>query len=932
MNDSIRVGNRWLYVLFFYWLTSGDLHAQVITGKVQDAKTLKPLHFANVFLNATTLSAMTDANGEFILNNIRQPGLYDLVASLGGYTDVKLSVSVTINEEVTANIKLIPLEKEILEGDTPVKRDAAWEKNLKKFEKVFLGNDDLADSCTIVNPWVIYFPEETILKKFIAKAHAPIEIDNKALGYKILFYLNIFWADDAGYFISGNVRFDEMQGADEAERLQWHIHRRSSYQHSVHHLFRSIIDRQVGDEGFHLYAEKPGFEKESARSNNFRTDLGKRVTAYDTSNMVMADEQADMYKITLKGRVEVHFVKEPSPEPVYNDLPHQVSWIKLKKDFVIVNKHGNEFSPENFIITGDMSTDRVARMLPLNYDPDKPLSEIDESVLLHFQEKIYVHTDKPYYYPGEPFWFKGYVNYRTPALRDSLSGTAYVEIINPKRRVTLLKTIKIDSGFFHGDFILPDTLVAGMYYLRAYTNFSKNFGEENLFLKPIPLLNLTDKVNPTQAKKDIVTNNLITLYTDKPVYKTRDKVTLTLKVTDRQEPLLSNFSISVTDEGQVVPVHEVLTITEVFPFEMGRTPTNLTFKYPLEFGASFTGRFLNNKGKPEKTVLDILQWHPHTMMIAEKDGQGLFTVDGLQFYDTAAFSFKSDKAKDAPYGKVELLKHRVPSLNFKESNLNLEILKTGAPQRLISVYEVPKGNRMLQDVVVKGKRMNVEEAKKFRPYGKGDYVIKSKDIKESYGNLLLSLQGRIPGLIIQQQNTEDGNRWVVYVARAATSSLQYQREVLVMVNDVAIGGNPGDILASINPATVESVEVSTRIRPTYGSLGGFGIVSIYTKTGLIDETDLKSAPNFQLLKIAGYARPRMFNYPDYSNPATDATRTDFRSLLYWNPVLRTNASTGTVAVTFFAADLPGRYRVVLEGLTQTGAPVRHEQFITVEDH
>jgi hypothetical protein len=206
-----------------------------------------------------------------------------------------------------------------------------------------------------------------------------------------------------------------------------------------------------------------------------------------------------------------------------------------------------------------------------------------------------------------------------------------------------------------------------------------------------------------------------------------------------------------------------------------------------------------------------------------------------------------------------------------------------------------------------------------------------------YGNLLYSLQGKVPGLVIRQvlntgsdELNGEGNKWVVYIQRASTSSITYPKEVLVMVNDAMMGGSPADILSSINPSTVETVEIKSGLNVLSGSLGGFGILSIYTKTGLLE--DKKINKNIPVLKVMGYATTRKFRFPDYSDPDLDPAKVDYRSLLYWNPEVKTSSTTGLATVSFYAGDLTGRYHIVVEGITEKGTPVRAEQFIVVDNH
>ncbi|MBK7653351.1 MAG: hypothetical protein IPJ20_25120 [Flammeovirgaceae bacterium] len=97
-------------------------------------------------------------------------------------------------------------------------------------------------------------------------------------------------------------------------------------------------------------------------------------------------------------------------------------------------------NPKLLVVTGDMASMGLVNQLPLDYEPIAgDVTEAFEETMLRFYEKTYVHTDKPYYYPGERIWFKAYMNYYYQPWRDSLSKTLYVELINPEKEIVLRK-------------------------------------------------------------------------------------------------------------------------------------------------------------------------------------------------------------------------------------------------------------------------------------------------------------------------------------------------------------------------------------------------------------------------------------------------------------------------------------------------------------
>src|ERR1700679_704569 len=98
-------------------------------------------------------------------------------------------------------------------------------------------------------------------------------------------------------------------------------------------------------------------------------------------------------------------------------------------------------------------------------------------------EKAYLQFDKPYYATGDTIYFKAYVTAGGQHKLSGLSGVLHVELINTKNKVDQSIKLKLDSGLAWGDFALPDSLPAGNYRIRAYTQWMRNFNETGFFEK-----------------------------------------------------------------------------------------------------------------------------------------------------------------------------------------------------------------------------------------------------------------------------------------------------------------------------------------------------------------------------------------------------------------------------------------------------------------
>lgn len=108
----------------------------------------------------------------------------------------------------------------------------------------------------------------------------------------------------------------------------------------------------------------------------------------------------------------------------------------------------------------------------------KLLDRFDEMTQSSYQEKIYLHTDKPYYATGDEIWFKTYLVNGKNLRPSSKSNLMVIELINPNNK--LYKRIKIPlvAGTGWGNFTLADSLKEGNYRIRAYTNWMRNFDED----------------------------------------------------------------------------------------------------------------------------------------------------------------------------------------------------------------------------------------------------------------------------------------------------------------------------------------------------------------------------------------------------------------------------------------------------------------------
>ena len=119
------------------------------------------------------------------------------------------------------------------------------------------------------------------------------------------------------------------------------------------------------------------------------------------------------------------------------------------------------------------------------FTPNNGLRASDDEQDNMIYEKVYLHTDRELFSPGEDVWFKSYLvsginNILIPGYKN-----IYVQLLSDSGEVIINRLLFSEQGTAKGDFQLPADLPDGNYYIRAYTKYLQNFGDDSFFYKKI---------------------------------------------------------------------------------------------------------------------------------------------------------------------------------------------------------------------------------------------------------------------------------------------------------------------------------------------------------------------------------------------------------------------------------------------------------------
>lgn len=324
-----------LYTLLFFVLPL-EVNAQVINGVVYSFGTETPMPQASVYYGSSLTGTLSNNLGEFALPI--KPGKNPIIVSCVGYYSEVIS---DYSTDLPLKVYLKPKVQEMHEvtiGSDGMSR----EEKERIFKHEFLGIDDYALGCTILNMDDIdlhYSRKKQMLTAFCDK---PIEIDNKKLGYHITYFLDRFTKTAHTVDFAGNFIFKEqMDKTKEAKILR---NREDAYEGSRMQLIRALWANQITKTKFKIY----------------------------NTNM----DKISVDSIVLINKSKEKFIFLPEDIVVVHDGVYRLATeLKQEKQASFIDETG--YYGNGLLWFGGLGSQRVGSMLPFEY---KSAKEIQDSL------------------------------------------------------------------------------------------------------------------------------------------------------------------------------------------------------------------------------------------------------------------------------------------------------------------------------------------------------------------------------------------------------------------------------------------------------------------------------------------------------------------------------------------------------------------------
>lgn len=270
---------------------------QVIKGTIYEENTNNAICFATIYFNGTFVGTSSDQNGNFELSISNRNRSMPLTISAVGY------YSITLTNFSETNVLTVYLQPKIYKLNDVIIQAKSLERkrkrNLKLFKEEFIGTTSNAQACKILNEQDITFNYDSDDDTIKAYALKPILIENKALGYKITYYLDKFEYDKntETTFFCGNIIFNKDLNTNQTNPF-YRNQRELSYFGSRMHFFRVLCSGHLKSSEF--LVRDPSFKHLKIKDIVFQDEKHNRFLSYSSNIIIEYNDHKSMIEFFTK--------------------------------------------------------------------------------------------------------------------------------------------------------------------------------------------------------------------------------------------------------------------------------------------------------------------------------------------------------------------------------------------------------------------------------------------------------------------------------------------------------------------------------------------------------------------------------------------------------------------------------------------------------
>jgi len=549
-----------------------------------------------------------------------------------------------------------------------------------------------------------------------------------------------------------------------------------------------------------------------------------------------------------------------------------------------------------------------------------PAQVIAGSVIMHngYNEKYSVMTDRNIYIAGEKLHFTVFNISDREIQKAGWSGVYYIELIKSDGTLVTGTKFQLLSGKAEGTIGIPDNISTGIYFLRSYTRWMRNFSASGFAYNRIKIINpyysegmdnpvagnpgvtISHNISDTSA----VLNMPVSCRTDKAVYDNREKVVVSLEIPLFMKTAAEQYCVTVVRPGALDTNNPGL----VRPDDATWNKVHALQYIPETEGFSLSGTVLNKNGlEPAKNALVQL-----SMLHENGDYLSYYTGDDGKFY----FSLN-------PFaGQQDIF---ISAGVASDVPLDIRIDKDFANHNGVMVTEAFNLSEEEKSLAVE-MMINSQVNKAFAEKAKSTDTITGPDSigLSFYGQPLrtvfvddfiaLPTLGEVFFELVPEVNIvkKKDIPHLVMTGQPRSNADLASYSPLILLDRVPVS-NLADLL-EVSPNKIQRIELINNLYVKGDIIYG-GIVSIFSKKGNLGGINLPVNSSFFV--FSGYYSQPAKEHEEYVEPQADNRIPDYRNCLYWNPQVFIRPG-GNASLEFYTSDNQGDYEVIVRGLTLQG--------------
>lgn len=584
-------------------------------------------------------------------------------------------------------------------------------------------------------------------------------------------------------------------------------------------------------------------------------------------------------------------------------------------------------------------------------------------------ENLVLFTDRDIYISGENVWFSSFSYINDMLSNKTLSNVLYVEVYNDKRKTIIKKKFKILNGIAYGKFKIPEETQSGNYFIRAYTQYLRNFSPEQYFTSFISIVNPEVTLNKVISKnnvtllKDSLTentnsteNNILGIHhnyklsseavnididIDKEKLSSREIVNFTINPFSDKKSKNSHLCVSVVKHGSmknndtIIPDylinnphllnsyllssknnHDLFSSSKIIPESLLKQiktfeeiKNNSKYQDYEKFKWIAETRDVSISG----VVRDKITKKPlsnHQIYVSVLGENPQFHINSTR--KNGEFNFSLDKLQNIQGVLISMKQFKNYQADFLVNN---DFSVNFASDKTIA-FKIDSSQRKLFEEMF----INYQISKLYHNTDFSD-EINQPSSPISFGDINISITlddfidlptfyDVINEIIPYTRIIKKKDRYSIIIKSSKTTE-EFHDPLILLDNIPVFNINE---LAKINPKKIEKIEVIDKSY-IYGDFIINGIIRIITNTNNFADYDFSKESvyvDFQTITPAENLELAVFNTSEKMNSRIP----DFKNMLYWKPdVLLSNQK---VKLSFYTSDDCSNYDIIVRGITNDG--------------